>query len=46
MRREWSFHRSSRRRGKLFFLILAGILLFVLGFFAARPILTLLGLVS
>lgn len=46
MRREWSFHRSPRKRGKTALLILLGILLFIIGFFAARPIMTWLGFVS
>lgn len=46
MRNRWSFHQSTRRNKRTLWLILAGIGLFVLGFFAARPILLLLGLVN
>ncbi len=45
MRREWSFHRGNGRKKHVFWLVLLGIGLFVLGFFAARPICLLLGLV-
>lgn len=46
MSRQWSFHRSSGRKKTTVWLVLAGIGLFILGFFAARPILLILGLVS
>ncbi len=46
MKREWSFHRSSNNKKRVIFLVLAGLALFVLGFFAARPILLLFGLAS
>ncbi len=45
MRREWSFHRSTRQKKRIPWLILLGVVLFILGFFAARPICLLLGLV-
>lgn len=45
MRKEWSFHRSGGVKKHLGWLILGGVLLFILGFFSARPILTLLGLI-
>lgn len=45
MKREWSFHRSEQRKRRKFWLIFLGIILFVLGFFAARPLFLLLGLV-
>ncbi|MBO5248469.1 MAG: hypothetical protein J6B54_04130 [Clostridia bacterium] len=46
MRREWTFHRSKGRNKRILWLILIGAALFVLGFFSARPILLLFGLVS
>ena len=46
MKREWSYHRSSGRKKRILLLILAGVALFVLGFFAARPIMLLFGLVG
>lgn len=46
MSREWSFHRSSGRKKRTLWLVLIGIGLFVLGFFAARPIMLILGLVN
>ena len=46
MRNGWSFHRSPERKKRTLWLILLGIGLFILGFFAARPILLLLGLVN
>lgn len=45
MKREWSFHRSAGQKKRRVFLVVAAILLFILGFFAARPICLLLGLV-
>jgi len=45
MRREWSFHRSNGRKRRRVLLILAGVLLFILGFFSAYPICHLLGFV-
>lgn len=45
MRREWSFHRSGGVKKYLGWLIAAGVLLFILGFFSARPIMTLLGFI-
>ncbi len=45
MRREWSFHRPRRSGKQVVWLVLAGIVLFVLGFFAARPLMMLFGLI-
>lgn len=45
MRREWSFHRPQGKK-KTVWLILLAVALFVLGFFAARPIFSLFGLIS
>lgn len=45
MRNSWSFHRYPERKKRTWLWILLGIGLFILGFFAARPILLLLGLV-
>jgi len=45
MKREWSFHRSGQRKRRVLLMTVLGILLFILGFFAARPICLLLGLI-
>ncbi|MBQ4324074.1 MAG: hypothetical protein IJC19_09045 [Clostridia bacterium] len=44
MKREWSFHRPASSKRRIVLLILGGIALFVLGFFTARPVFMLLGL--
>lgn len=45
MKREWSFHRSGGGKKRTVLLIVGGILLFVLGFFLARPLCLLFGLI-
>lgn len=44
MKREWSFHRSNRGRKRVLFLVVGGVILFILGFFAARPLCSLFGI--
>ncbi|MBO5214268.1 MAG: hypothetical protein J6B86_05815 [Clostridia bacterium] len=46
MRNQWSFRRSPERKKRTLWLILLGIALFILGFFSARPLLLLLGLIN
>lgn len=44
MRREWSFHRPAGGKKRMLLVIFGGIGLFVLGFFAARPLCMLFGI--
>ncbi|MBQ1217429.1 MAG: hypothetical protein IIX85_05655 [Clostridia bacterium] len=44
MKRTWSYHRSEGSRKRRVILIIACILCFLLGFFAAHPVFELLGL--